>query len=263
MQTSLPSYKQIKAKYKKEKALSPIEIGRGLVFLLIDELHNPQHRKEAFDLPMLQDLTAQSKHHMDRYDMLYYTTVMVCCIRCLVHERRYWIEAQSQKITDVANIKKELEQVELIEKACAENSNAKVLKILQKLKDNCTDKTSPEEAIEETKMIRIIILQLSAIYKFVEIISEIWKLPELTSLFYTPAIKNYDNWVNAALNEVNKHLLTDEKLNIDEIKIQAENAASVHSLLQGRYLDISRIQAFLEALKEGIALTVSGSQNNA
>lgn len=271
MKKSLPSYKDIKDKYINNQALSPIEIGRGLIFLLIEELiednlpddylaEDTSQENEDFYIAMLQSLTSLSKHYLDTYEMVYYTTVMVCCIRCLVYERKYYIETLSRNLNNCAYANMEMQQAHFIDKAIDGTEDKNICNILKKIKNIFIKSTAQTKKETEYKNIsHAILLHLSAIYKFVEIISLNWEMPELTFLFYSSTKKSsYNSWLKATLNEVNKHIFTEPKLNISEVKIQEQNANIISQLLVGRYIDISRINAFLRTLKNGGGLTISG-----
>lgn len=271
MQKSLPSYKHIKDKYKNGQELTPVEIGRGIVFLLIEELADdtlPNHflpdntiqDSGEFYIAMLQNLSELSKQHLDTYDMVYYINVMVCCIRCLVYESSYCIEKLASNINYYDYARQKGEHINFIDKAISMTDDKNTCKALKEIKNNYL-KTIPllKNEIDYKNSLQAILLQLSAIYKFSEIISLNWQIPELARLFCSSTRKmNYNTWVKSALGEVNKYIFTEPKISLSEIKIQPDNAKTISQLLEGRYLDISRIDAFIKTLKEGTGIIISG-----
>lgn len=271
MQKSLPSYKQIKDKYKEGQTLSPVEIGRGVVFLLIEELaddtlpnaffpDNTLQDSGEFYIAMLQNLTELSKQHLDVYDMVYYTSVMICCIRCLVHEHIYCVETLSENLKSSSYARQQLEQISFIDKTIAEADNKNISAVLEKIKNNYINnmpQTKKEADYKNTS--QIMLLHISAINKFAEIISLHWDMPEILRLFYSSSkITSYNTWINSALDDVNKHIITEPKINLSEVKINTYKAKIISQLFEGRYLDISRLDAFLKALKDGAGFTISG-----
>lgn len=274
MQKSLPSYEHIKEKYKNGQSLSPIEIGRGLVFLLIEELvddilpNNPSAAKAnqecgEFYSGMLQKLTELSKHHLDCYDMVYYNTIMVCCIRCLVNENKYCVETLSTNINNSTYARQKLEQIDFIDETISEIDDEKICLALNRVKNHFVKTVAEYKNEAEYKDISLnILLHMSAINMFAEIISLHWDMPELLYLFYSSSKKaSYNSWIKSALDDVNKHIVTEPKIKLAQVKISPNNAKNISQLFNGRYLDISRLHAYLRALKEGTGLTISGGSD--